>query len=95
MELALRSLQIGYFIKDWKNMWSFLNRIAPSIQSDSPSSSQQTSHKQATGTILGMRHLPSSLCPHPLEFTIHLLFSRKKVNKPHVSSPPPPLLFLH
>ena len=63
MELALRSLQIGYFIKDWKNMWSFLNRIALSIQSDSPSSSQQTSHEQAAGTILGMRHLPSSFVP--------------------------------
>ena len=43
-------------------MWSFLNRNAPSIQSDTPSSSQQTSLKQAAGTIPGM-HLPSSFVP--------------------------------
>ena len=43
-------------------MWSFLNRNAPSIESDSPSSSQQTSLKQAAGTIPGM-YLPSSFVP--------------------------------
>ena len=89
MELAVRSLQIGYFIKDWRNMWSFLNHIAPlQFSADLPKASSRNSPRHEAS-------VPSSFCPHLLEFKIHPSFSRKIVNKSHVSfnTPPPPRLF--
>ena len=52
MELAVRSLQIEHFIKDWKNMWSFLNHIAPlQFLADLPQASSRNSPRYEASAL--------------------------------------------